>query len=113
MNHVNSEPSVHLPREIPNRELDEGAVGDVVLLDLVGGLQEESLVGGHLVEDHLLDRALATSPESHEEDLWSLLGSSSVSLSLEMRILGRGTKLVTIWVLVILAISIGRHGRIS
>ena len=113
MNHVNSEPSDHLPREIPNRELDEGAVGDVVLLDLVGCLQEESLVGGHLVEDHLLDRALATSSESHEEDLWSLLGSSSVSLSLEMRILGRGTKLVTIWVLVILAISIGRHRRIS
>mmetsp|Transcript_22351 Transcript_22351/g.60408 ORF Transcript_22351/g.60408 Transcript_22351/m.60408 type:complete len:204 (-) Transcript_22351:68-679(-) len=42
-------------REIPDLELQEGAVRDVCLDDLGGTLQEERLVRRHLVEDDLLD----------------------------------------------------------
>ena len=44
---------VHLSGEVPDLEVDEGASREVVLVDLVGALQEERLVGRHLVEDDL------------------------------------------------------------
>lgn len=44
---------VHLTREVPNLEVDKGAAGDVVLVDLVGALQEQGLIGRHFVEHHL------------------------------------------------------------
>lgn len=44
---------VHLAREVPDLEVDERAAGDVVLVDLVGALQEQSLVRRHFVENHL------------------------------------------------------------
>lgn len=36
---------VHLARKVPDLEVDEGAAGDVVLVDFIGALEEESLVG--------------------------------------------------------------------
>lgn len=50
---------VDLSGEVPDLELDEARVADVVLDDLVGALEEEGLVRGHLVEDDLLDRGFA------------------------------------------------------
>ncbi len=50
---------VDLPREVPDRELHERAVGDLVLHYLISALQEKSLVRRHLVEDDLLDRGFA------------------------------------------------------
>ena len=47
---------VHLTGEVPDLEVDEGAPGEVVLVDLVGALEEERLVGRHLVENHLSKR---------------------------------------------------------
>lgn len=44
---------VHLTREVPDLEVDKRATGDVVLVDLVGALQEQGLVGRHFVEYHL------------------------------------------------------------
>lgn len=44
---------VHLTGKVPDLEVDEGAAGNVVLVDFVGALQEQSLVGGHLVENDL------------------------------------------------------------
>ena len=44
---------VHLSGEVPDLEVHEGASREVVLVYLVGALQEERLVGRHLVEDHL------------------------------------------------------------
>lgn len=44
---------VHLARKVPDLEVDKGAAGDVVLVDFVGALQEQRLVGGHLVENNL------------------------------------------------------------
>lgn len=46
---------IYLTRKVPDLEADEGAVGHVLSADLIGALQEQGLVGGHLVEDHLLD----------------------------------------------------------
>ena len=40
--------------KIPDGELDETAVGNVILLNLVGGFQEQRLVRGHFVEHHFL-----------------------------------------------------------
>ena len=45
----------YLSRKIPDGKSDKRGVGNVLLGDLVGALQEESLVGRHLVEDDLLD----------------------------------------------------------
>jgi hypothetical protein len=47
---------VDVPREVPDLKLEEGRIGNVVLHQLVGGLEEERLVRGHLMEDHLLNR---------------------------------------------------------
>lgn len=44
---------VHLAGEVPDLEVHERAAGDVVLVDLVGALQEQGFIGGHFVEDHL------------------------------------------------------------
>lgn len=44
---------VNLTREVPNLEVDEGAAGDVVLVDLVGTFKEQGLIGRHFVEHHL------------------------------------------------------------
>lgn len=44
---------VNLTWEIPNLEVDEGAAGDVVLVDLVGTLKEQGFVRRHFVEHHL------------------------------------------------------------
>lgn len=44
---------VNLAWEVPNLEVDEWAAGDVVLVDLVGALQEQGLIGRHFVEHHL------------------------------------------------------------
>lgn len=44
---------VHLAGKVPDLEVDEGAAGNVVLVDFVGALQEQSLVGRHLVENDL------------------------------------------------------------
>jgi len=57
---------VNVPREVPDLKLDERRVVNVVLDQLVGGLEEERLVRRHLVEDHLLDRRLARPPRAHQ-----------------------------------------------
>lgn len=44
---------VDLTWEVPNLEVDKRAAGDVVLVDLVGALQEQGLIGRHFVEHHL------------------------------------------------------------
>lgn len=44
---------VDLTWEVPNLEVDEGAAGDVVLVDLVGALKEQGFIGRHFVEHHL------------------------------------------------------------
>lgn len=44
---------VHLAGEVPDLEVDEGAAGDVVLVDFVGALEEKRLVGRHLVKYNL------------------------------------------------------------
>lgn len=44
---------VHLTWEVPDLEVDKGAAGDVVLVDLVGALQKQGLVGRHFVENDL------------------------------------------------------------
>lgn len=36
---------IHLARKVPDLEVDEGAAGDVVLVDFVGALKEQSLIG--------------------------------------------------------------------
>lgn len=50
---------IDLTRKIPDLEADERAVGHVLSADLISALQEQRLVGGHLVEDHFLDGRLA------------------------------------------------------
>lgn len=70
---------VDLPREVPNLEVNEGAVGDVFPADLVGALQEQRLAGGHLVEDHLLNGRLATPPQAHEQDPRLHLGAEGIA----------------------------------
>jgi hypothetical protein len=47
---------VHVARKIPDLKLEEGRIGNVVLHQLVGGLEEERLMWRHLMEDHFLDR---------------------------------------------------------
>lgn len=59
---------VDLSWEVPNLEINKGAVGHVFPADLVGALQEQRLVGGHFVKDHFLNRRLATSSQTHEQD---------------------------------------------
>lgn len=44
---------VHLTRKVPYVKVDEGAARDVVLVDLVGALQKERLIRGHLMKHHL------------------------------------------------------------
>ena len=44
---------IDLTWEVPNLEVDKGAAGDVVLVDLVGALQKQGLIGRHFVEHHL------------------------------------------------------------
>lgn len=44
---------VDLAWEVPDLEVDERAAGDVILVDLVGALQEQGLIGRHFVENHL------------------------------------------------------------
>ena len=53
---------IDLAGKVPDLEADEGAVGDVLSANLIGALQEESLVGGHLVEHHFLDGGFAAAP---------------------------------------------------
>lgn len=53
---------IDLSRKVPDLEADEGAVGYILSADLISALQEQSLIGGHLVEDHFLDGRLATAP---------------------------------------------------
>ena len=48
---------VHLAGEVPDLEVDEGAAGDVVLVDFVGALEEKRLVGRHLVKYNLHSEA--------------------------------------------------------
>lgn len=45
---------VDLSRKVPDLKVDEGAAGDVIFVDLVGALQKEGLIGGHLMKDHLI-----------------------------------------------------------
>jgi len=49
---------VDLAGEVTDLEADEGAAGHVLSADLVGALQEQGLVGRHLMENHLLDGGL-------------------------------------------------------
>jgi hypothetical protein len=51
---------LHLSRKIPDWESDEWRIWNVFLRDLVGTFQEESFVGGHLVEHNLLNWRFAT-----------------------------------------------------
>lgn len=44
---------VHLPWKVPYVKVHEGTGGDVVLVDLVGALQEERFIGRHLMKHHL------------------------------------------------------------
>lgn len=44
---------VHLPRKVPYVKVHKGTARDVVLADLVGALQEERLIRGHLMKHHL------------------------------------------------------------
>lgn len=44
---------IHLAWKVPDLEVDEGAAGDVVFVDLVGAFQEQGLIGRHFVENHL------------------------------------------------------------
>lgn len=44
---------VHLTRKVPDLKIDEGATGDVILVDFVGALQEQRLIRRHLVKHHL------------------------------------------------------------
>lgn len=36
---------IHLARKVPDLEVDEGAAGDVVLVDFVGALKKQSFIG--------------------------------------------------------------------
>ena len=67
---------VHVPREVPHLKLNERRVGDVIHHQLVGALEEEGLVWGHLVEDHFLNRALPSAPQPHQEH--TRLGQASI-----------------------------------
>lgn len=49
---------VHLPWKVPYVKVDKGTAGDVVLVDLVGALQEECLIGRHLMKHHLRFKTL-------------------------------------------------------
>lgn len=44
---------INLAREVPNLEIDKGAAGDVILVDLVGAFQEQGFIWRHFVEHHL------------------------------------------------------------
>lgn len=44
---------VHLTRKVPDLEVDKGGAGDVVLVDFVGALKEQGLIGRHLMEYNL------------------------------------------------------------
>lgn len=59
---------VYLTREVPDLEADEGAAGDVLPADLVGALQKQGLIGGHFMENHLLDGGLAAPTQTHQQD---------------------------------------------
>lgn len=59
---------IDLAGEIPDLELDEAAVVDVVLDDFVRRLEEQCFVGRHLVEDDLLNGTFATASQSHQQD---------------------------------------------
>lgn len=50
---------VHLARKVPDLEVDKGGAGDVVLVDFVGALEEQRLIGWHLVEYNLFRGAWA------------------------------------------------------
>ncbi len=47
---------VHLSREVPDLEIDKGAAGDVIFIDLVGALEKQGLIGGHLMKHHLISQ---------------------------------------------------------
>lgn len=44
---------VHLARKVPDLEVDKGRAGDVILVDFAGALQEQRLIGRHLMEYNL------------------------------------------------------------
>lgn len=54
---------VHLTRKVPNLEVDKGAAGNVVLVDLVGALQEQGFIGGHFVEHDLKPKTFKSQNE--------------------------------------------------
>jgi len=45
---------IHLSRKVPDLEVDKGTAGDVIFVYLVGALQKEGLIGGHLMKHHLI-----------------------------------------------------------
>lgn len=59
---------VNLSWEVPDLEVDKGAVGDIFPADLIGAFQEQGLTRGHLVKDNFLYGRLAAPSETHEQD---------------------------------------------
>lgn len=47
---------VNLSWEVPNLEVNKGAIGHVFPTDLVGAFQEQRFVGRHFVKDNFLNR---------------------------------------------------------
>ena len=86
---------VHLARKVPNTERDERRGGDLVLADAVRGLEEQRFVRRHLVEDHLLDRRLARTPQAHDVEA-RMLRLRLQEIVGEVRILFSGGLLVVV-----------------
>lgn len=70
---------VDLPWEVPDLEVDKGAVGDILPADLVGALQEQRLTRGHFVKDNFLYGRLAAPSEAHEQDSGLHLSAEGVA----------------------------------
>lgn len=58
---------VNLTRKIPNLKLYKAGIIDVILNNFACRLEEERLIGRHLVEDDLLYGALAGAPQTHQQ----------------------------------------------
>lgn len=59
---------VNLTRKVPDLETDKGAAGDILSADLISTLQEQSLTGRHLMENHFLDGGLPTPSQAHQQN---------------------------------------------
>lgn len=77
---------VDLAREIPDLEVDKRAAGDVVLVDLVGALQKQGLIGRHFVKHHLKSELRSWFSGADAEGLFLVIVHCNLKLQWKQRV---------------------------